>query len=72
MGNQVRVAMGTEVGFDPKCGYGMDAQDAGGIVSPKRLNGDDSRAGNQYSVWGPSGRSGCLKDRQDDFEVLEG
>ena len=43
-----------------------------GIVSPKHLNGDDARAGDRCSVWGPSGHSGCLKDRQDDFEVLEG
>ena len=43
-----------------------------GIVSPQCLSSNDARAGNRCLVQGPSGRSGCLRDRQDDFEVLEG
>ena len=42
-----------------------------GIVGSQHLNGDDAQAGNRCSVRGPSGHSGCLRDRQDDFEVLE-
>jgi len=42
-----------------------------GIVSPKCLNGDDARQA--IGVWSGVVRcSGCLRDRQDDFEVLEG
>jgi len=64
---------GLRLGFDPRCGYGDGCPGRRvGIVSPKCLNGDDARAGDWCSVWGPSGRSGCLRDRQDDFEVLEG
>src|SRR5882724_4200636 len=64
---------GLRSGFDPKCRYGDGCPGRqAGIVSPKCLNGDDAQAGNRCSVRGLSGRSGCLKDRQDDFEVLEG
>ena len=59
-------------GFDPRCGYGDGCPGHRvGIVSPKCLNGDNAWAGNWCLVWGPSGCSGCLRDRQDDFEVLE-
>ena len=64
---------GPRSGFDPKCGYGDGCPGCrAGIVSPKHLNSDDAQAGDQCSVRGPSGRSGGLKDRQDDLEVLEG
>src|SRR5882724_838812 len=64
---------GPRLGFDPRCRYGDGCPGhQAGIVSPKCLNSDYAQAGNQCSVWGLSGRSGCLKDRQDDFEVLEG
>ena len=43
-----------------------------GVVSPKCLNGDDAQAGDRCSVQGLSGHPGCLRDRQDDFEMLEG
>ena len=64
---------GPRSGFDPKCRYGDGCPGRRvGIVSPKCLNGDNARAGDQCSVWGPSGRFGCLRDKQGDFEVLEG
>ena len=64
---------GLRLGFDPRCGYrdGCPGRLVG-VVSPKCLNGDNARAGDQCLVQGPSGRPGCLRDRQDDFEVLEG
>jgi len=65
-GDQGRVSI-------PDADTGTDAQDVRwGIVSPKCLNGDDTWAGDRCSVQGPSGRSGCVRDRQDNFEVLEG
>src|SRR5882724_3389789 len=73
MENQVGVAMGTEVGFQSRMRiWGRMPRTPAGIVSPQCLSSDDARAGNWCSVRGPSGRSGCLKDRQDDLEVLEG
>ena len=63
---------GPRSGFDPRCGYGDECPGhRAGIVSLKCLNGDDAREGNWCSVRGLSGHSGCLRDRQDDFEVLE-
>jgi len=43
----------------------------GGVVSPKCPSGDNAQAGDRCLVWGLSGRPSCLRDRQDDFEVLE-
>jgi len=43
----------------------------GGVVSPKCPSGDNAQAHDQCLVWGLSGRPSCLRDRQDDFEVLE-
>ena len=43
----------------------------GGVVSPKCPSGDNARACDWCSVQGPSGCPSCLRDRQDDFEVLE-
>jgi len=64
---------GPRSGFDPRCGYGDGCSGHQvGIVSPKCLNGDDALAGDRCSVRGPSGCSGCLRDRKGDFEVLEG
>src|SRR5882724_8840319 len=64
---------GPRLGFDPRCGYGDGCPGClVGVVSPKCLNGDDAWAGDRCSVRGPSGHPGCLRDRQDDFEVLEG
>ena len=42
-----------------------------GVVSPKCPSDDNSRAGDRCSVQGPSGCPSCLRDRQDDFKVLE-
>jgi len=42
-----------------------------GVVGPKCPSGDNAQAHNQCSVRGLSGRPSCLRDRQDDFEVLE-
>src|SRR5882724_1464071 len=73
MENRVGVVMGTKVVFRSRMRIrGWMPRTLAGIVSPKRLNSDDSRTGDQCSVQGPSGHSGCLKDRQDDLEVLEG
>ena len=73
MENRVGVVMGTEVGFQSRMRIrGRMPRTPVGIVSPQRLSGNDAWAGNWCSVWGPSGHSGCPKDRQDDLEVLEG
>jgi len=64
---------GPRLGFNPRCRYGDGCPGCqAGIVSPKCLNGDEAWAGDQCSVQGLSGCSGCLRDMQDDFEVLEG
>jgi len=70
-GEPSQVTMGTEVGFliqtliwdrCPGCRVG--------VVSPKCPSGDNAQAHDQCLVWGLSGRPSCLRDRQDDFEVL--
>src|SRR5882724_10355440 len=73
MENRVGVVMGTEVRFRSRMWIqGRMPRTPAGIVSSQRLNGNDAQAGNQCSVRGLSGHSGCPKDRQDDLEVLEG
>jgi|SRR5882724_11193021 len=73
MENRGGVVMGTEVGFRSRMRiWGRMPRTPAGIVSPQCLSGDDARAGNRCLVRGPSGRSGCLKDRQDELEMLEG
>ena len=65
--------MGTEVGFRSQMRiWGQMPKTPAGIVSPQHLSGDDAQAGNWCSVRGLSGHSGCLKDRKDELEGLEG